>query len=98
MSIFFYVSYGATVFFRKGTEIPSLLENPIIQLVADNHKVDPAHVLLKYFVQQGISVVPKSITPSRIVNNSKVRTRKGIHNQCMKIQQATEKKKWNQEV
>lgn len=59
-------------FAEKGTEIPSLLDNPIVQLVADNHKVDPAHVLLKYWVQQGISVVPKSITPSRIVNNSKI--------------------------
>lgn len=57
---------------EKGTTIPSLLDNPIIQLVADNNKVEPAQVLLRYWVQQGIAVLPKSITPSRIVSNSKI--------------------------
>ena len=40
--------------------------------VAARHSKSPAQVLIRYQVQRGVVVIPKSVTPSRIVANRDV--------------------------
>ncbi|WP_436739689.1 aldo/keto reductase [Streptomyces sp. BBFR102] len=46
-----------------------LLEVPAIVAVARKHNVSPAQVVLRWHVQLGNVAIPKSVTPSRIVEN-----------------------------
>ncbi|ODQ92157.1 aldo/keto reductase [Mycolicibacterium holsaticum] len=47
----------------------SLLENPAVTAVAEAHGKTPAQVLIRWHIQLGNIVIPKSVTPSRIVSN-----------------------------
>ena len=44
----------------------------MVNLVADNHKVTSAQILIKFWIQQGVVCIPKSVTPSRIDVNGQV--------------------------
>ncbi|MFD7650047.1 aldo/keto reductase [Streptomyces albidoflavus] len=46
-----------------------LLEVPAIVAIARKHNVTPAQVVLRWHVQLGNVAIPKSVTPSRIVEN-----------------------------
>jgi len=43
------------------------LRDPALRAIAAAHGVDPARVVLRWHVQHGIVVIPKSVTPERIV-------------------------------
>jgi 2,5-diketo-D-gluconate reductase A len=47
----------------------SLLGNPTVTGVADGHGKTPAQVLIRWHIQLGNIVIPKSVTPERIVSN-----------------------------
>uniref|UniRef100_A0A3B4TJ61 Zgc:56622 n=1 Tax=Seriola dumerili TaxID=41447 RepID=A0A3B4TJ61_SERDU len=46
-----------------------LLEDPVVADVAKKHRRSSAQVLLRYHIQQGISVIPKSDKPHHILEN-----------------------------
>ncbi|GJJ08507.1 hypothetical protein Clacol_002725 [Clathrus columnatus] len=48
---------------------PLFTENEIIKRVANRLNATPAQVLIAWAVQRGTSVLPKTVTPSRIIEN-----------------------------
>jgi 2,5-diketo-D-gluconate reductase A len=47
----------------------SLLSNPTVTAVGDAHGKTPAQALIRWHIQLGNIVIPKSVTPERIVSN-----------------------------
>jgi diketogulonate reductase-like aldo/keto reductase len=59
---------GGITFYRDGSH-GSTLEDPVIGDIAKAHDKSPAQVLLRWGLQHGRSVIPKSTKPSRIKEN-----------------------------
>ena len=53
----------------KGREA---LEDETIVDIASRHGKSPAQVILRWHLQNGVAVIPKSVTPSRIRQNIEV--------------------------
>jgi len=47
-------------------------KHPVIQKIAKAHDRKPSQVLLRYSLQKGYIPLPKSVSPSRIVENSQI--------------------------
>jgi D-xylose reductase len=63
-------SFGATSYVELGASADnSLIKNPLICEVAGKLQRSPAQVLLKWAIQQGISVIPKSLKTERLAEN-----------------------------
>ena len=45
------------------------LHNPVVREIAEKHQRTPAQILLRWSVQLGNIVIPKSVTPSRMAQN-----------------------------
>jgi diketogulonate reductase-like aldo/keto reductase len=59
---------GGITFYRDG-EHTSTLQDPVIGEIAGAHGKTPAQVMLRWHLQQGRSVIPKSTKPARIAEN-----------------------------
>jgi 2,5-diketo-D-gluconate reductase A len=59
---------GGITFYRDGSK-GSTLQDPTIAEIAEAHGKSPAQVMLRWHLQEGRQVIPKSVTPSRIVEN-----------------------------
>ncbi|PPK98221.1 diketogulonate reductase-like aldo/keto reductase [Kineococcus xinjiangensis] len=46
-----------------------LLQEPVIGAIAERHDRQPAQVVLRWHLQRGVVVIPKSVTPARIRSN-----------------------------
>jgi len=53
-------------------DAPKLLDDPKLKSIAEKYKKSAAQVILKWQIQRGVIVIPKSVTPSRIEENSAV--------------------------
>jgi diketogulonate reductase-like aldo/keto reductase len=62
---------GGITFYRDGNH-GSTLDDPIIGNIASAHRKTPAQVMLRWGLQHGRSVIPKSTNPSRIAENINV--------------------------
>jgi 2,5-diketo-D-gluconate reductase A len=59
---------GGITFYRDGSQ-GSTLQDPTIGEIAAAHGKTPAQVMLRWHVQEGRQVIPKSVMPSRIAEN-----------------------------
>ncbi len=59
---------GGITFYRDGSH-GSTLQDPVIGRIAEAHGKSPAQVMLRWHLQQGRSVIPKSTKPQRIAEN-----------------------------
>jgi diketogulonate reductase-like aldo/keto reductase len=59
---------GGITFYRDGDHT-STLQDPVIGDIAQAHGKTPAQVMLRWGIQHGRSVIPKSTKPSRIAEN-----------------------------
>ncbi|ODM92204.1 Prostaglandin F synthase 1 [Orchesella cincta] len=50
-------------------EIPNIIEDPVVLDIAKKHKKTAGQILLRFLLQQGIAVIPKSTNPDRIKQN-----------------------------
>jgi diketogulonate reductase-like aldo/keto reductase len=60
---------GGITFYRDGSSQGSTLDNPTIGDIAKAQSKSPAQVLLRWGIQHGRSVIPKSTKPGRIAEN-----------------------------
>ena len=61
---------GGITFYRGGER--SVMDDPTIAAIAQAHGKSPAQVMLRWGIQEGRSVIPKSINPQRIAENFEV--------------------------
>lgn len=61
-------SAGRPAFIRPAGE-PVLLEDPTIHAIAVQRGITPAQVLLRWALQRGTAVIPKSVSPARLYEN-----------------------------
>ena len=62
---------GGITFYRPGFS-KSTLEDPVILGIAQAHGKSAAQVMLRWGIQEGRSVIPKSVRPARIAENFNV--------------------------
>lgn len=48
---------------------PNPMEDPCVRMLAAKYSKTPAQILLRYVLERNIAVIPKSVHPSRIVEN-----------------------------
>ena len=60
---------STTRFATPGDDVYCLLDDPVIAEIADGVGRTPAQVVLRWHVQHGYVVFPKSTTPARIKEN-----------------------------
>lgn len=66
-----YSTFGATSYIQLGgaTASDETLNDPVIQSISARHKRTPGQVILRWAVQQGLAVIPKSSKIERIREN-----------------------------
>lgn len=65
-------SPGRPSFLKEKPGGYKLLDNPVVSLVAERHKVTNAQVLIRFLIQQNLVTIPKSVNPQRIKINGDI--------------------------
>lgn len=63
---------GIEAYFPLGHGDKSLLENPLIQSLAKKYGKNSGQIILRFEVQDGLVVLPKSTNPARIKGNMEI--------------------------
>ncbi|KAI7859238.1 NADP-dependent oxidoreductase domain-containing protein [Circinella umbellata] len=58
-----------TAYSPLGSTSSPVMQEQVVIDIAEKYKISPAQVLLAWGVQRNTSVIPKSVTPSRIISN-----------------------------
>lgn len=66
------------------------LYNPVIQEIAQSKKKSPAQVIIRWHLQHGLTVIPKTVTPARLAENSQVYDFALSDNEMQQIDHLTE--------
>lgn len=53
----------------KAANEPSLLKNPVVTDIAEQHGCSPAQILIRWAIERGTAVIPKSTNPARLTEN-----------------------------
>jgi alcohol dehydrogenase (NADP+) len=53
----------------KAPDEPDLLEHPVVSGIAERNGISPAQVLIRWALQRGTAVIPKSVNPGRMQQN-----------------------------
>ena len=53
----------------KKPEEKSLLNNETVTAIANSHGCSPAQVLIRWAIERGTAVIPKSVNPARLSEN-----------------------------
>ncbi|KAK7914371.1 xylose reductase (aldo/keto reductase) [Apiospora marii] len=68
-----YSTFGPASFlefgFKHAEKLVPLMQDPVIQKIADKHGKKPSQVLLRWVTQRGIAVIPKSTRPQIMAEN-----------------------------
>lgn len=57
---------------RSKPEDPKVLDNPIVAELAKKYNKTSGQIILRWLIQRDIVVIPKSVNPERIEENSKI--------------------------
>lgn len=71
----------------KAPDEPSLLKNEVINEIADKHDATSAQILIKFHLERGTAVIPKSTNKNRIKQNLDSRNVKLRGNDMKKIEE-----------
>ncbi|XP_043518387.1 1,5-anhydro-D-fructose reductase-like [Frieseomelitta varia] len=52
--------------------IPTGLDNPVVIELSKKYNKTPAQIILRYILQQGVAIIPKTVTPSRLKENMNI--------------------------
>jgi diketogulonate reductase-like aldo/keto reductase len=63
---------GGGVSQKEMWQVSIPLDDPVVKTIAESHGKSPAQVLLRFLLQRGIVVLPKSIKPHRMAENISV--------------------------
>ncbi|KAI0941978.1 hypothetical protein AcV7_002528 [Taiwanofungus camphoratus] len=64
---------SVTAYSPLGSDNSPLVKNSVVERIAQKHGVSPANVLVSFEANRpGVTVIPKSVTPERIIGNSKI--------------------------
>ncbi len=56
----------------RGTGEPILIDDPVLRSIATHHHKTPVQILIRWAIERGTTVIPKSVTPERIRSNAEV--------------------------
>ncbi|XP_045598555.1 aldo-keto reductase family 1 member A1-A [Procambarus clarkii] len=72
VSVCAYGPIGAPYLYSATSDHPALVNNPVVTAIASRLKRTPGQVLIRFLLQHGMAVVPKSSNPERIRQNIEV--------------------------